>query len=33
MLAESRIGTAGVLASDVARLLPVAIRQLRGDAA
>ena len=32
LLAEDRIGTAGVLARDIAALLPDAIRQLRGTA-
>jgi NAD(P)H-hydrate epimerase len=32
LLAEDRIGTAGVLARDIAELLPDAIRQLRGTA-
>jgi NAD(P)H-hydrate epimerase len=31
ILAEQRIGTAGVMASDLAGLLPDAIRQLRGS--
>jgi ADP-dependent NAD(P)H-hydrate dehydratase / NAD(P)H-hydrate epimerase len=31
VLAEDRIGTAGVLARDLAALLPAAIRQLRGE--